>query len=378
MTTTLLPDDDLPQELAAFAQRIRAFAQHKLAPHARRIDEEGTFRRETARELGVEGLLGGHGWSWLQTALASEEIGAVCGNTRGFMAVQTGLVLGALERYANAAQRARWTAALTRGECIGCFGLTEADAGSDVAALACRAQQVTGGYELSGAKIWITNGGVADVGLVFATVDPARGKDGITAFLLEMPCTGLRREPMLGKELGHRGSDHARLVFERCFVPDAAVVGKVGEGFAVAMHGLHCGRLSVAAGAVGIVRAALAATLTFARSRRQFGKPIAAFQMVQERIADMTIDLQAARALVWRCARRRDEGREVPADLAIAKLFATEAASRAADQAVLLHGGRGYSSEYPVERLLRDAMGLRIYEGTSLVQKLIVARELTR
>ena len=183
---------------------------------------------------------------------------------------------------------------------------------------------------------------------------------------------------MPGKELGHRGSDHAQLLFNGLTVPKSAVIGEVGEGFDIAMGGLHAGRLSVAAGAVGIHRAALQCSAEFVNARRQFDKPIAAFQMVQERIADMTVELLASRQLVHRCARRREAGTEGPGDLAAAKLYSTEAAARAADQAVMLHGGRGYSTEYPAERLLRDIMGLRIYEGTTMVQKSILSRALLR
>jgi alkylation response protein AidB-like acyl-CoA dehydrogenase len=378
----VLPDSDLTADEASFAQRIRAFAARSLAPHARRIDEEGGFRRESVRELAGAGILagplpkehGGGGWSPLELAVAHEEIGAVCNNTRGFLAVQSGLVATTLSSLGDAAQREAWLPRLCDGSAIGCFALTEEEAGSDIGALACRAERTRGGFRIRGKKIWITNGGVADVALVFANLDPERGRDGITAFVVETDRPGLRRERMPGRELGHRGSDHSALVLDGVEVPAHAVLGGEGRGFSTALAGLHAGRLSVAAGAVGIHRAALAASIAFTAQRQQFGRPIAKFQMVQERLADMTAELLAARALVHRCARRRARGVEDPGDLAAAKLFATEAAARAADQAVMLHGGRGYSSEYPVERLLRDAMGLRIYEGTTLIQKGLLAR----
>jgi alkylation response protein AidB-like acyl-CoA dehydrogenase len=381
----ILPERELDAEHAAFAQAIRAFAAEKLQPHARAIDEAGTFRPESARELGEAGLLGGPigrahgggGWSPLQTALANEEVGAVCGNARGFMAVQSGLVAQCIERFGSAAQQAAWLPRLAAGTAVGCFALTEEEAGSDVAALACTAGADGAGFRLDGRKVWITNGGVADVAVVFATVDPAKGRDGITAFLVPTARPGLGRSRLSGRELGHRGSDHAVLEFRRFAAGADEVLGGIGEGFRVAMAGLQAGRLSVAAGAVGIHRAALAASLAFVTTRRQFGKRLAAFQMVQERLADMAVELRAARALVWRCARLRAVGRETASDLAAAKLYATEAASRAADCAVQLHGARGYGSDYPVERLLRDAAALRIYEGTSLIQKTIVARALT-
>ncbi len=382
----ILPDSDLSPEHREFAQRMRDFSAEKLAPWARQVDEEMRFRRETVADLAAAGIIGGPiavehgggGWSPMQLAIAHEEIGAVCGNTRGFLAVQTGLVAQCLEANGNDEQRQRWLGPLMRGEAIGAFGLTEEDAGSDVASLATRAEQHGDGYRLFGRKIWITNGGIADVVIVFATVDPTKGKDGITAFLLETDDAALKRSPMPGVDLGHRGSDHAQLDFAGAEVAADAIVGGLGNGFAVAMNGLHAGRLSVAAGAVGIHRAALAAAAEFANERVQFGKPIAAYQMVQERIADMTSELFASRALVHRCAHRREQGIDIPADLAVAKLYATEAAARAAEQAVLLHGGRGYSSAYPAERLMRDSMGLRIYEGTTIIQKLILARAVLR
>ncbi len=380
-----LPDRELDATHLTFVRMVRAFAADKLLPHARRIDEECEFRRDAVRELAAAGLLGGpiatefggQAWSPMQIALANEEVGAVCANTRGFMAVQTGLVAQCIERFGDAAQKKAWLGKLCAGAAIGCFALTEENAGSDVAALACHARRAGDGYTLHGHKIWITNGGVADVAIVFATIDKTRGRDGITAFLVPTARAGLSRARMPGKEMGHRGSDHAALTFADFAASAHEVLGGEGQGFKVAMGGLNAGRLSVAAGAVGIHRAALAASLAFTTTRQQFGKPIAHFQMVQERLADMAVALHAARALVWRCAGLRAKGHETPSDLAVAKLFATEAAARAADVAIQLHGGRGYTSAYPVERLLRDVTALRIYEGTSMIQKTIVARGLT-
>jgi len=379
-----LPDSDLDPDLLAFTLQIRAFAQQHLEPHARAIDEQRTFRRETVAELAAAGILGGplpqalggSDWTPLQIALAHEEIGAVCGNTRGFLAVQTGLVSQCLARFASPAQQQRWIPPLIRGTAIGAFALTEPEAGSDVASLQTTATRTADGYVLRGRKWWITNGGIADVTLVFATVDPTLGRDAITAFLVETPRAGLQRQPMPGIELGHRGSDHAVLTFTDCLVPHDSVIGTVGKGLSIALGGLAAGRLSVAAGAVGIHRTALAASVAHTDERIQFGKPLGALQMVQERLADMLVSLHASRAIVHRCARRRAAGTEAPADLAMAKLLATEAAARAADEALQLHGARGYSSAYPLERLLRDIQALRIYEGASLVQKTILARAL--
>lgn len=380
----VLPDSDLDPDLAEFAQTIREFADDKLAKHARRIDEEGCFRSESVAELAAAGILagpilrehGGGGWSAMQVAIASEEIGAVCGNTRGFIAVQSGLVAKCLEQFASPDQRRQFLPALMSGDSIGCFALTEEQAGSDVASLQCRAKPDGKGYKISGKKIWITNGGIADLAIVFASTDPSLGRKGITAFAVSTDRPGLSREPMPGKELGHRGSDHAQLIFDGMHARAGEIIGEVGTGYEVAMGGLQAGRISVAAGAVGIHRAALVASAEFLSGRQQFGKALTEFQMVQERLADMTVELLAARQLVHRCARRRDQGIEGPGDLAAAKLYATEAAARAADQAVMLHGSRGYSSEHKPERLLRDIIGLRIYEGTSMIQKLILARAL--
>ena len=276
------PDGELSPEHAAFARRIREFAADKLAPFAREIDEEVVFRPEAIKDLADAGILGGpiasqfggEAWTPMQVAIASEELGAVCGNTRGFVAVQSGLVAQCLERFGDDTQKSRWLPQLIQGEAVGCFALTEAEAGSDVASLQCHATSTDSGYQITGEKIWITNGGIADIALVFATVDPALGGKGITCFLVELSSPGVHRQPMPGKELGHRGSNHARLTFAGA---DAnAVIGEVGSGFKVAMGGLACGRLSVAAGAVGIHRAALTARVAFVGQRQQFGKPIAA------------------------------------------------------------------------------------------------------
>ncbi|MBX3464829.1 MAG: acyl-CoA dehydrogenase family protein [Planctomycetes bacterium] len=380
-----LPDGDLDGDHREFARTIRAFAEAKLLPHARAIDEARQFRREMVHDLATAGILGGplppehggRGWSPLQLALAHEELGAVCGNARGFCAVQTGLVAQCLARYGDDAQRRRWLGPLVRGEAIGCFALTEPEAGSDVAGLGTAATpRPAGGWLASGQKWWITNGGIADVMILFATVDRALGKNGITAFLVETRREGLVRAPMPGVELGHRGSDHATLTFTGFPIAADEVLGGLGKGFGVAMGGLAAGRLSVAAGAVGIHRAALAAAVEFTAARQQFGQPLARFQMVQERLADLLASLHASRALVHRCARRRAAGTETHADVAMAKLFATEAAAQAADAAVMLHGARGYSSAFPVERLWRDVQALRIYEGTSMIQKAILGRML--
>jgi alkylation response protein AidB-like acyl-CoA dehydrogenase len=378
MDFTLTPAQEKVRALA------RCVAEKVVAPAARRADEERRFDRSVVDALGRAGILGGPlpraqgggGWDDLSFALCCEELGRADASVRGFVCVHVGLVARTILDHGTAAQRRRWLPRLATGEWIGAYALTEEGAGSDAAAIATRARKAKGGWVLDGTKIWITNGGVADLIVVYATVDPAKRHGGITAFVLEPGTEGLSRHAMPGVELGHRGADHARLVLRGVRVPAANVLGPVGGGFGVAMQALDHGRLGVAAGAVGLHAACLDLVVEFARKRRQFGKRIGDFQMVQERIADMHASLEASRLLVYRAAWERSRGKRGAAAVAAAKLFATEAAQRAATESVLLLGSRGYSSESPVERHYRDIQGLRIYEGTNLVQRIILAREL--
>ncbi|MDQ2713477.1 MAG: acyl-CoA dehydrogenase family protein, partial [Chloroflexota bacterium] len=231
-------------------------------------------------------------------------------------------------------------------------------------------------YVLNGEKIWITNGSSAHLAIVFASRDREARHRGICAFLVETDTPGFQREPMPGKELGHRASEHVHITLQECRVPKSALLGAPGEGFKVAMSALDRGRLGVAAGAVGVAQACLDACISFTTQRRQFKQRIADFQMIQATLADMAADVEAARLLVYRAAWTKDRGLPATKATSIAKLFATEAAARAASQAVLLHGNRGYSNEFPVERYYRDIKGLQIYEGTSHIQRVIIAREL--
>jgi alkylation response protein AidB-like acyl-CoA dehydrogenase len=369
------------EEVRALARRL---AEEVVAPAARRADEERRFDRSVVDALGRAGILGGPlpaehgggGWDDVSFALCCEELGRADASVRGFVCVHVGLVARTILDHGTAEQKARWLPGLASGKRLGAYALTEEGAGSDAAAVATTARKTKDGWVLDGEKVWITNGGVADLVVVYATVDPALRHKGITAFVLEGKVKGLSRKPMPGVELGHRGSDHARLVLKGVKVAAGNVLGPVGGGFTVAMQALDHGRLGVAAGAVGIHAALLDLVAEFARNRRQFGKRIGDFQMVQERIADMAADLEASRLLVLRTAWERSRGIRNAAGVAAAKLFATEAAQRAATEAVLLLGSRGYSSESPVERHYRDIQGLRIYEGTNLVQRIILAREI--
>ncbi len=362
----------------------RRFAQEEVAPLARQADERGEFPTHLVRRMGELGLLagpverayGGAGMDYVSFALVYEELGRVDSSVRGFLAVHAGLVSLCIRDWGTEEQKRRYLPRLASGEWIGCYALTEPNAGSDAAAMESTAEDAGDAYVLRGEKIWITNGNLANLALVFASRDRAARHKGICAFIVETNTPGFRREKMPGKELGHRASDHARFVFEKCRVPKSALLGPPGGGFNVAMGALDHGRLGVAAGAVGVAQACLDACVAFTRSRRQFGQRLADFEMIQAHLADIAADVEAARLLVYRAAWLKDRGERTTRETSIAKLFATEAAVRAAGDAVLVHGGRGYSNEYPVERFYRDIKGLQIYEGTSHIQRMIIAREL--
>jgi hypothetical protein len=361
----------------------REFTQSRVAPLSREMDEKGEMPLALVREMGALGLLGGplpkeYGggdWDSVSLALCYEELGRVDSSVRGLMTVHTSLVAQCILRWGNEEQKQKYLPRLASGEWIGCYCLTEPNAGSDAASMESTTTEAGDGYVLNGEKIWITNGGIADAAIVFASRDRALKHKGICAFLVETATPGFIREKMPGKELGHRASDHARIRFDHCHVPRSALLGEPGEGFKVAMSALDGGRLGVAAGAVGVGQACLDACVDFARRRRQFGQRLGDFEMIQSVIANMAADVEAARLLVYHAAWKKDRGEKVTRETSIAKLFATEAAVRAANEAVLVHGGRGYSNEYPVERYLRDIKGLQIYEGTTHIQRIVIARE---
>lgn len=364
--------------------RAREFAQTRVVPLAREMDERGAMPRSLIGELAQLGFLGGPlpkefgggDWDALALALCYEELGRADSSVRGLMTVHTSLVSQCIQTWGTAQQKQTYLPKLARGEWLGCYCLTEPNAGSDAASMETNAKPDGDAYVLNGEKIWITNGGIADVALVFATTNPELKQKGICAFLIPTGTLGLHREKMQGKELGHRAADHAHIRFESMRVPKDSLLGAPGEGFKVAMSALDHGRLGVAAGAVGVGQACLDACLDFARSRHQFGQRIGNFEMIQSTLADMAADLDAARLLVYRAAWLKTQGVRATRETSVAKLFATEAAVRAASEAVLLHGGRGYSNEYPVERYYRDIKGLQIYEGTAHIQRIVIARDL--
>lgn len=377
-------DFSLTEEQRAVRERVREFAQSFVAPRAREMDEQGEMPADLIPRMAELGLLGGPlpqeygggGWDSLSLALAYEELGRVDSSVRGLMTVHTSLVSQCILTWGTEKQKRDLLPALAGGDLIGCYCLTEPNAGSDAAAIETRAEEVNGRYRLNGEKIWITNGGIADLALVFATRDPELRHKGIGAFLVRTDVEGFERSPMPGVELGHRASDHAHIRLRDCEIHESARLAGSDEGFKVAMSALDHGRLGVAAGALGVAQACLDASLEFARRRRQFGKRIGDFEMIQSSLAEMAAGVEAARMLVYKAAWLKDQGKPVTQAVSIAKYFATEAAVAAANEAVLIHGGRGYSNEYPVERYLRDIKGLQIYEGTSHIQRIVIAREL--
>jgi alkylation response protein AidB-like acyl-CoA dehydrogenase len=381
-------DFELTAEQARVRVIARRFAEKEVAPLARAADEMGEFPKPLIKRMAELGFLagpstpdyGGSGMDYVTYALVCEELGRADSSVRGFLTVHASLVSLCIRQWGTEEQKRHYLPRLAMGEWIGCYALTEPNAGSDAAGIETTAREDGEEYILDGHKIWITNGLSAHVAIVFARTGPQPGESSrhndICAFIVETSTPGFRREPMPGVELGHRASEHARITLEGCRVAKSSMLGEPSQGFKVAMSALDRGRLGVAAGAVGINQACLDACVLFSRERRQFGRRIADFEMIQAALADMAADLEAARLLAYHAAWTMDRGLPARKATSIAKLFATEAATRAASQAVLIHGNRGYSNEYPVERYYRDIKGLQIYEGTSHIQRIIIAREL--
>ncbi len=377
-------DLTLSEQQRMVQQMARDFAQKEIAPVAAENDAKERFPDDILAKMGPLGLLGGPvpeeyggmGLDYISYALMTEEIGAACSSVRTTLSVQISLVALTILRFGTDEQKDLYLPRLARGEILGCFGLTEPGAGSDPAGMKTMAVRKGDGWVINGSKMWISNGGKAQLALVFAQADPEGKHEGVTAFLVETNSSGFSTSDIHGK-LGLRSSNTAILTLQDVFVPQEQVLAKVGDGFKVAMAALDNGRYSVAAGCVGICQASLDASVKYAKQREQFGKPIASFQLVQELIADMTLDTEAARLLVFRAGLLKDQGVRNTRETSIAKLFATEAAVRTANNGIQVHGGYGYSNEYPVERYWRDARVATLYEGTSQIQKLIIGRYAT-
>jgi alkylation response protein AidB-like acyl-CoA dehydrogenase len=370
---------------AAVQATARAYAREKLLPTAAARDRAERFPAEETRGLAALGLqavavpadLGGAGAGSVAYAVAMMELAAAdCAVTVGTGV--TNMVGEVIARYGTEEQRRRCCPRLASGEWLaGAFGLSEPQAGSDPAALRTRAELRGGRWILNGQKQWITSGDVAGVTVVWARTDPAGGSRGISAFLVEQGTPGFT----VGKheaKMGQRASSTVPLLFEDCAVPEAALLGTPGDGLKIALSALDGGRIGIGAQAVGVMTAALEASVRYARDRRAFGQPLAGHQAIQFMLADMQTERDAARLLVLRAAALKDAGRPYSREAAMAKLFASEAAQRAVLKAVQIHGGYGYTAEFPVERLLRDARIQTIYEGTSEIQRLVISRDLLK
>ena len=373
----------LSEEQASIRDTVRAFAQERLAPHAARWDREHHFPRAELRALGELGALGvvvperwgGAGLDYLSLAVALEEIAAGDGAVSTIVSVQNSVVCGPIAAFGTDAQKARYLVPLARGEQLGCFCLSEPHVGSDAGAIVTRAERHGDGYVLNGVKQFITTGKNADVAVVFAVTDKAAGKKGISAFVVETPTSGYT-VARVEEKLGQRASDTAQIVFDNCRVPAANLLGREGEGYRIALANLEAGRIGIAAQAVGMARAAFDAASAYARERTSFGKPLAEHQAIGFKLADMATQVEAARQLVWHAAALRDAGRPCLKEASMAKLFASEMAERVCSDAIQVHGGYGYVTDFPVERIYRDVRVCQIYEGTSEIQRLVIARAL--
>ena len=377
-------DFELTDEQRLIRETAREFADREIIPVARDNDRNEHFDLDLVKKLGDMGYLGpivaeeygGRGLDYRTYALIVEEVGRGDSSARTVVSVQTSLVCSSIERWGTEEQKREWLPRLCTGEILGCFALTEPNTGSDAANLATRAERTGPGWKISGQKQWISMGNYAKVALVFAQTDPEQAHRGLAAFLVPTDSPGFSSSAIHGK-LGLRASDTAELSLDGVEVGDDALLGQVGDGFKVAMSALDSGRYSVAAGCVGICQGCVNASVDYSKERIQFDRPIGSFQLVQEMIADMVVDTEAARALVWRAGWLKDTGQPNTTETSVAKLFATEAAVRSANTAIQVHGGSGYVDDYPVERYLRDARVTTLYEGTSQVQKLLLGRHLT-
>ena len=377
-------DFNLTDEQKLIAETAREFADKEIVPRVRENDRAERFDRELARKLGEVGFLGpildekygGRNLDYIGYGLIVEAIGRADSSARTVVSVQTSLVGSAIEKWATVEQKERWLPGLCSGEGLGCFGLTEPDTGSDAANLRTRATKTDSGWSLSGQKMWISLGNHAELALIFAQTDPELKHKGLAAFLVPTDTPGFTTAEIHGK-LGLRSSDTAELSLDAVEVGDDALLGQVGDGFKVAMTALEAGRYSVASGCVGIMDGCVEASVNFAKERKQFGVPLARFQLVQQMITEMILKRDAARMLVFRAGTLKDEGKPNTMETSVAKLFATESAVECANLAIQVHGGSGYVDDYPVERYLRDARVTTLYEGTSQIQKLIIGRALT-
>jgi butyryl-CoA dehydrogenase len=376
-------DFALSEEQRLLQTSLKEFSEKELRPRAHEVDVTGAFPWENVRKMAALGLFGlttppaygGSGADAVSYAIASEELSRGCASTATILSAVNSLVIPPLVLFGTEAQKERWLPRLAAGEILGAFALSEPEAGSDAAALRTTAVKEGGEYVIRGRKVFCTCGGVSGLTVVFAVSDASRESRGITAFLVDTKSPGYVVEKVEEK-MGLHGSPTASLVFEDLRVPEEARLGGEGEGFKVALSTLDGGRVGVAAMANGIARAALEESVAYAKSRVQFGRPIAEQQAVQWMLADMAVGLEAARLMVYRTAWLKDRGLPHTKEAAMTKLFATSHAARVAVKAVQVHGGYGYVKEYAVERFFRDIKVYEIFEGTNEIQRVVIARQL--
>jgi butyryl-CoA dehydrogenase len=371
---------ELTEEQKLLEGSVREFAEAEVKPHAKALDETGRFPFEIFRkaaELGLTGVAlpescGGAGMDHISYTIVIEEISRVCASTGVILSVQNSLYCDPIYRFGTEEQKTRFLVPFARGEKIGCYALTEPQAGSNAAALTTRAVRKGNGYLINGTKAWITNGGAADAALVYVNTQPEKGERGITALIVEKGTQGFA----IGKEekkLGIHATACTELSFTDCEVPIENRIGQEGEGYRIALSTLDGGRIGIASQATGIAQGVFEAALSYAQQRQAFGHPISEFQAIQFMLADMVTEIDAARLLARRAAWKQDSGARFTMEASIAKLFASEMATRVTHKAMQIHGGYGYSHEYPVERAYRDARITEIYEGTSEIQRLVIA-----
>ena len=373
------PDDDL----RLLQESVRDFASKELAPGAAQRDRNAETPAALIRQLGELGLFGvsipeeyhGTGMGCVASAIVVEEISKACAGTGVLLSAHGSLCVDPILTFGTPEQKRKYLPGMASGETVGCLSLTEPGSGSDAGAARCRAVLQDDGWHITGTKIFVTNGKEAGVMVLIAVTDPEEPRRRLSAFIVEQPTPGLRIGK-LEKKLGIRCSSTAEFVFEDCVVPREALLGERGRGMRVALTTLNGGRIGIGAQALGIAQACLHESTQYARTRVQFNQPIGKFQAIENKIADMAVGIEAARALVYRAAWYKDTGREYGQAAAMAKLFASEACSRAANQAVQVFGGYGYCNDYPVERFLRDAKITELYEGTSEIHRIVIARGL--
>lgn len=373
-------DFELPEELAEVQKLARDFAEKEIAPGAAKDDRECTFRKDLVKQMGALGFYGclipekygGNGLGFLAYALISEQIARVHSAIRFFINMQAGPAVTLLE-FGNEDQKRRHIPGLLSGESLGCFAITEPDAGSDVAAMKTIAARTAGDYVINGNKTWISNAGVANAGVIFAYTDRTKKHHGMSAFYADLDQPGVTRRGF--DKLGAHASPTGELIFEDFRIPADRLLGREGDGFAICMRHLNHTRLGCAAGALGVAHAAREAAILYANQREQFGQKIGRFQMNQDLIAQMVAHEEAARLLVYRAACRADRGHPYNLEVSMAKYAAAEAAAFSADAALKIFGAYGYSTEFPVERYYRDAKSYQIVEGSVNIQKLIIAQD---